>query len=43
MSAADIDKVLGTVQTIALVWMFMHYLVPPLMTLILHNILGDRR
>lgn len=43
MSAADLDKVLSTVQAIAWVWMCMHYLVPPLMTLILHNVLGGRR
>ncbi len=43
MSGTDIDKVLSTIQAIAWVWMCMHYLVQPVMTILQHNVLGGRK
>ena len=36
--SADIDKLLSTAQAIAWVWMCMHYLVSPLLGLLMHRV-----
>ena len=40
---SDIDKVLSTVQTIAWVWMCMHYLLPPMIHLLMRRALGENK